>query len=110
MFHGHVYDKVIDLSKRLAEREKEIERLTIDNADLIRQAERIFPLKDSADKLARDNLHLSFENKRYREALEKISKVDLKYDPLIGQIVGSEHYEAAWLDCCEIAKDALGEQ
>jgi hypothetical protein len=39
------------------------------------------------------------------EALEKIGSVQL--DPGLGQIVGSEHYEGAWLECIELAHGAL---
>ncbi len=40
-----------------------------------------------------------------REALEDIANSQL--DPSLGQIVGSEHYENAWLLCSERAKAAL---
>ncbi len=45
------------------------------------------------------------EVQRLREALEKINKVGL--DRELGQIVGSEHYEKAWLDCVLLAGEAL---
>jgi hypothetical protein len=44
---------------------------------------------------------------RYREALEKIAAGRL--NPDLGQIVGSEHYEGAWLDGVEMAREALGQ-
>lgn len=39
------------------------------------------------------------------EALGNIRSVSL--NPDLGQIVGSEHYEGAWLECVGIAVDAL---
>lgn len=47
------------------------------------------------------------ERKRLREALTKVNKQGL--DRALGQIVGSEHYEKAWLDCVEEAGKALAE-
>jgi hypothetical protein len=44
---------------------------------------------------------------RYREALEKIAAGRL--NPDLGQIVGSEHYEGAWLDGVEMVREALGQ-
>lgn len=43
---------------------------------------------------------------KYREALEKITQVS-QFGRDGGPIVSSEHYEACWLDCDEIAKEAL---
>lgn len=45
------------------------------------------------------------ERDRYLRAIQEICVVSL--DPELGQIIGSEHYEKAWLDCMEIAKQAL---
>jgi hypothetical protein len=45
------------------------------------------------------------ENDRLRAALEKIANVEL--NPELGQIVDSMHYEAAWLECAGIAREAL---
>ena len=42
---------------------------------------------------------------RYAKALKRIQILGL--DVSLGQIVGSEHYEKAWLDCVEIATEAL---
>lgn len=42
------------------------------------------------------------------EALRKIPQVS-QFGRENGPLVSSEHYEAAWLDCVEIAKEALAE-
>lgn len=45
---------------------------------------------------------------RYREALEKITQIGLRGRTKESiELVGSEHYEAAWLDCVDVAKSAL---
>jgi hypothetical protein len=41
-----------------------------------------------------------------REALRNVTQVS-QFNRPGGVIVQSEHYEAAWLDCVDIAKDAL---
>lgn len=43
---------------------------------------------------------------RYKGALERITEVS-QFGRDGGPVVQSEHYEGAWLDCVEIAKDAL---
>lgn len=49
---------------------------------------------------------------RYREALEKISRMGLRgvSDSPETELVSSEHYEQAWLDCVELAKFALSDE
>lgn len=47
-------------------------------------------------------------SERYRVALERIKKVS-QFDHPKSQIIGSEEYEGAWLDCVEIANTALSE-
>jgi hypothetical protein len=49
---------------------------------------------------------LSGINGELLEALEKITQVS-QFGRDGGPIVMSEHYEAAWLDCSEIAEQAL---
>lgn len=49
---------------------------------------------------------LQGEVQRLRAALEKIANVS-QFNRPGGPIVMSEHYEAAWLDCVETAKEAL---
>lgn len=61
--------------------------------------------KDQFAYLNETIISLESENERLRGALEEI--VTVKLDPELGQIVGSEHYEGAWLDCVEIARAAL---
>lgn len=46
-------------------------------------------------------------SERYKNALEIISEVSIGDFPELDQIVGSEHYEAAWLRCSGIASFAL---
>jgi len=49
---------------------------------------------------------LRAENEKLKLALNKICSVT-QFDHPISQIIGSEEYEGAWLDCVEIAKEAL---
>lgn len=46
------------------------------------------------------------ENEKLKLALNKICSVT-QFDHPTSQIIGSEEYEGAWLDCVEIAKEAL---
>lgn len=52
-----------------------------------------------------ENLELKKKIEELVERLEKISITGL--DPNLGQIVGSEHYEKAWLDCVEVANETI---
>jgi hypothetical protein len=49
---------------------------------------------------------LRAENEKLKLALNKICSVT-QFDHPTSQIIGSEEYECAWLDCVEIAKEAL---
>ncbi len=75
----------------------EIEALRKNNKELLDQRyelmEQIRQLRPVVEKM--------------KEALTSISLMGL--DPEMGQIVGSEHYEKAWLDCMTIAREALAE-
>lgn len=60
-----------------------LEALWKDNAELIIQAERIFPLQKSSSELALDNLRLSFRNEKLEAvawAAEKVHAVARTYD------------------------------
>lgn len=89
---GFLKDKVIQeahkLESKLSEREKEVATLQ----------ERL----EQYQSIAANNVRL-------REALEKILKVS-QFGRDGGPIVTSEHYEGAWLDCVDIAEEALNDR
>jgi hypothetical protein len=56
---------------------------------------------------ARLHIHkLEARCERYKVALEKIKSVT-QFDHPTSQIISSEEYEGAWLDCIDIAEEAL---
>lgn len=61
--------------------------------------------KAEITRLQKELLEEFSTTRRYQEALEKIAAVQL--DAECGILVHSIHYEKAWLDCMEIAKQAL---
>lgn len=83
---------------------KEIDRLEEENERLHIEASKGWytPTKE------RELQFLKAQNQKMKEALEKISNVT-QFDHPQNQIIGSEEYEGAWLDCLGIAKEALKE-
>lgn len=64
---------------------------------------------DPLDKWERVNEELHSErewSEALVKALEQIRKVS-QFDHAKSQIIGSEEYEGAWLDCVEIAREVL---
>jgi hypothetical protein len=65
---------------------------------------------EAKEKEITDNTKVNTEAleriKRIEAALKRITAVT-QFDHPTSQIIGSEEYEGAWLDCVEIAKEAL---
>lgn len=110
----YMYVYIKELESQLAEAKAENETLLWNLAGCSTFAVGYSINEPFDTKLARPAMHdvltLAKKAARYREALENISVIGLRGRTIESiELVGSEHYEAAWLDCVEAAKTALSD-